>query len=59
MRDFNWHLPETRETTVDAERLAAIDRAIKSCDEGRSIPLEEVRKLIPVWIAKFKSQPKP
>jgi predicted transcriptional regulator len=41
---------------VDAEALAAIDRGIKDADEGRTVSLEEVRKLIPQWIAKFDSQ---
>jgi predicted transcriptional regulator len=40
----------------DEGTLAAIDRAIKSADEGRAIPLEEVRKMIPKWIAKFESR---
>lgn len=41
---------------VDAETLAAIDRGIKDVDEGRTVSLDEVRKLIPQWISKFESQ---
>jgi predicted transcriptional regulator len=41
---------------VDEETLAAIDRGIKAADEGRVVPLEEVRKMIPEWIQKFESR---
>ena len=44
------------EIVVDAETLAAIDRGIKDADEGRTVSLDEVRKLIPQWISKFDSQ---
>ena len=30
----------------DPEVLAAIDRGLKASDEGRVVPIEEVRKLI-------------
>ena len=40
----------------DEETLAAIDRGIKAADEGLTVPLEEVRKMIPEWIAKFESR---
>ena len=56
MVDLNWHVPVTEEVAVDAETLAAIDRGIKDADEGRTVSLEEVRKLIPQWIAKFDSK---
>jgi hypothetical protein len=46
----------TKEVEVDAETLAAIDRGIIAADEGRTVPLEEVRKMIPQWISKFESQ---
>lgn len=36
----------------DAVTLAAIDRAVKSADEGRLIPLEEVRRRISKWPTK-------
>jgi len=41
---------------MDAETLAAIDRGIEAADEGRTVPLDEVRNMIPKWIAKFESQ---
>jgi predicted transcriptional regulator len=56
MVDPKWHIPVTEEVAVDAETLAAIDRGIKDVDEGRTVSLDEVRKLIPQWISKFESQ---
>ena len=56
MVDLNWHVPVTEEVAVDAETLAAIDRGIKDADEGRTVSLDDVRKLIPQWISKFESQ---
>jgi predicted transcriptional regulator len=56
MDDLNGHTPVTEEVTVDAEILAAIDRGIKDADEGRTVSLDEVRKMIPQWISKFESQ---
>jgi predicted transcriptional regulator len=56
MVDLQFQLPATNEVVVDAPTLAAIDRGIKAADEGRTVPLEEVQKMIPKWISKFKSQ---
>jgi predicted transcriptional regulator len=56
MDDLNGHIPVSEEVTVEAETLAAIDRGIKDADEGRTVSLDEVRKLIPQWISKFESQ---
>jgi len=52
----DWDIPVTEEVAVDAEPLAAINRGIKDADEGRTVSLEEVFKLIPQWISKFESQ---
>ena len=41
---------------VDVATLAAIDRGIKDADEGRTVPIDEVSKMIPEWISKFESQ---
>jgi predicted transcriptional regulator len=49
-------VPVSKEVQVDAETLAAIDRGIKDADEGRTVSLDEARKLIPQWISKFESQ---
>ena len=45
--DLGWDIPETKQVAVDAETLAAIDRGIKDADEGRTVSLDEVFKLIP------------
>lgn len=39
----------------DEETLAAIDRGIKTADEGRTVPLEEVRKIVSEWARKSES----
>jgi predicted transcriptional regulator len=56
MKDLRWDVPVTEEVEVDADRLAAIDRAIVAANEGRSTPLDKVREMIPKWISKFESQ---
>lgn len=48
--------PSTDEVRLDSETLAAIDRGIRDADEGRTVPIDEVRKLIPEWISKFVSR---
>jgi hypothetical protein len=40
------------EVEVDEETLAAIDRGIKAADEGRVVPLEEVRRRMQEWRTK-------
>jgi predicted transcriptional regulator len=56
MVDLKLQVPATDKVEVDAETLAAIDRGIKAADEGRTVPIDEVRKMIPKWISKFESQ---
>jgi predicted transcriptional regulator len=34
----------------DEETLAAIDKGICDARAGRTVPIEEVRKLLPQWI---------
>ena len=55
MGDLKLEVPVTEEVEVDAKTLAAIDRGVADADEGRVISLEEVRKLVPHWISKFKA----
>ena len=56
MQDLKLQVPVTEEVEVDAETLAAIDRGIKAADDGRTVSLEEARKMIPKWISEFESQ---
>jgi predicted transcriptional regulator len=56
MVDLKLQVPATDKVQVDAETLAAIDRGIKDADECRTVPIDEVRKMIPKWISKFESQ---
>jgi predicted transcriptional regulator len=35
---------------IDDETLAAIDKGIHDADAGRTVPMEEVRRLLPKWI---------
>jgi len=56
MVDLKLQVPATEKVEVDQETLAAIDRGIKDADEGRTVALDDVRKLIPQWISKFESQ---
>lgn len=53
MVDLKLQEPATDEVEVDAGASAAIERGIKAAEEGRVVPVEEVRKLIPQWISKF------
>ena len=41
---------------ASSDALAAIDLGIADADSGRTVPIEEVRKIIPEWMAKFESQ---
>jgi len=49
-------IPATDAVEVDAETLAAIDRGIEDADAGRTVSLDDARKLIPLWISKLESQ---
>lgn len=59
MVDLKLQVPVTEEVEVDAETLAAIDRGIKDADEGRTVSIDEARKMIPKWISKFESRKRP
>ena len=56
MQDLQLQVPATDEVEVDTATLAAIDQGVKAADEGRTVSLEEARKMIPQWISKFESQ---
>ena len=34
----------------DEETLAAIDEGLRNAEAGRTVPIEDVRKLLPTWI---------
>jgi predicted transcriptional regulator len=51
--DFNDPAPLTEEE--DDETLAAIDRGVQAADEGRVVPLEEVRRRMNEWLTKSSS----
>jgi predicted transcriptional regulator len=56
MVDLKLQVPVTDAVTVDAGTLAAIDRGIEDADVGRTVSLEEARRMIPEWISNFESQ---
>jgi predicted transcriptional regulator len=39
----------------DEATLAAIDRGIKAADEGRVVPMEEVRRQMKMWLTRSSS----
>ena len=46
------------EDDEDEETLAAIDEGIRDAAAGRTVPIEEVRKLLPQWITTASSSRK-
>ncbi|MBV8728693.1 MAG: hypothetical protein JO336_02675 [Acidobacteriia bacterium] len=56
MVDLKLEVPETEEVEVDAKTAEAIDKGIKAAEQGRTVSLDEARKLIPKWISKFASR---
>ena len=56
MIDLKLEMPVSVEIEVDGETSAAIENGIKAADDGLTVPLDEVRKMIPKWISKFESQ---
>jgi len=56
MIDLKLETSVWEEVEVDTQTLTAIDDGTKAADEGRTVPLDEVRKMIPKWISEFESQ---
>ena len=52
-------MPVAEEVEVDVATLAAIDRGIKDTDEGRTVSIEEVRRMTPQWIRYLASSAMP
>ena len=42
----------------DEETLAGIDEGVRDAEAGRTVPIEEVRKLLPQWITESSSRKK-
>jgi len=42
----------------DEETLAGIDEGIRDAEAGRTVPIEEVRDLLPQWIIESSSRKK-
>jgi predicted transcriptional regulator len=42
----------------DEETLAAIDEGLRDADAGNTVPIEEVRKMLPLWITASTSRKK-
>ena len=40
----------------DEETLAAIDEGIRDAEAGRTVPIDEVRRLLPKWITASSSR---
>jgi predicted transcriptional regulator len=52
--DFDDPVPIDQEE--DEETLAAIDEGIRDAEAGRTVPMEEVRGLLPKWITASSSR---
>ena len=46
------------EDDEDEETLAAIDEGIRDAEAGRTVPIEDIRKLLPQWITTASSSRK-
>jgi len=42
----------------DEETLAGVDEGIRDADAGRTVPMEEVRELLPHWITESSTHKK-
>jgi predicted transcriptional regulator len=56
MIDLKQETLVSKEIDVDTGTLAAIDNGAKAADEGRTVPLDEVREMIPKWISEFEAR---
>ncbi len=51
VKKFEGEAPAPMIDDEDEETLAAIDEGIRDAEGGRTVPSEEVRKLLPKWIS--------
>jgi predicted transcriptional regulator len=56
MIDLKLETPVSEEIEVDGVTSAAIEKGIQAADDGLTVPLDEVRKMIPKWITEFESR---
>jgi predicted transcriptional regulator len=55
MRELALTQPAPMTEEEDEETLAAIDRGVHSADEGRLIPIDEVRERLSQWNTRSSS----
>jgi predicted transcriptional regulator len=53
---MNLDAPTAIDEEEDDETLAAIDEGIGDAELGHTVPLEEVRRLLPEWITSSSSR---
>jgi len=55
-KEFDLDRPAPVVEDEDEATLAAIDAGIRDADAGRTVPIEEVRKLMHTWISASSSR---
>ena len=56
IKSFGLEDPPAVVEEMDEQTLALIEQGIRDADEGRVVSSEEVRKLLPQWIAKSSTR---
>lgn len=51
--------PPSMSAKEEQRLLASLDEAMRDLDAGKGVPIEEVRKMIPVWASKSFSRRRP
>jgi len=57
-KEFEFEKPVPTADDEDEGTLAAIDQGVRDAKAGRTVPVEEVRKLMPQWITDSSSRKK-
>jgi predicted transcriptional regulator len=58
-RRIDFDAPAPIDEEEDEGTLAAIDEGIRDAKAGRTVPIEEVRRLLPKWITESSSPREP
>jgi predicted transcriptional regulator len=58
-KKLDLHDPAPIPDDEDEETLAAIDEGIADAEAGRTVPIQEVRKLLSQWTTKSSSRKEP